>query len=145
MSKNEQRPEQAVREKLENARAKMYLRFGEKGTKRLLWGSLIVAVAVVLLIVLLFSLKINEIDVTGDVTMFNESDVISAAELSIGDSWLLRTSGRGSEERSLSTLSLTPWSIIAALVSFIMLLMMSFVFLTKTSQKASTAHTVPSF
>ena len=93
MSKNEQRPEQAVREKLENARAKMYLRFGEKGTKRLLWGSLIVAVAVVLLIVLLFSLKINEIEVTGDVTMFNESDVISAAELSIGDSWLLRTSG----------------------------------------------------
>lgn len=93
MSQNEKRPEQAVREKLESIRARMYLRFGEKGTKRLLWGSLIAAIAVVLLIVLIFSLKIKEIEVTGDVTMFNESDVISAAELSIGDSWLLRTSG----------------------------------------------------
>jgi len=93
MSQNEKRPEQAVREKLESIRARMYLRFGEKGTKRLLWGSLIAALAVVLLIVLIFSLKIKEIEVTGDVTMFNESDVISAAELSIGDSWLLRTSG----------------------------------------------------
>ena len=93
MSKNEQRPEQIVRQKLESARARMHLRFGEKGMKRLLWGSFAVAVAVVLLIVLLFSLKIKEIEVTGDVTMFNESDVITAAELSIGDSWLLRTSG----------------------------------------------------
>ena len=75
----------ALRLKLEGFRAKMILRFGEKKCRlafRLIIAS---AVALLLLILAFFLIRISTIEVTGDVTMFNESEVISAAEIDIGD------------------------------------------------------------
>ena len=87
------RPEEKVREKLEAFRSRLLLRFGEVGVKkitRVFWSVLI---AFALLTVLFFCLRINFIEVTGDVTMFNEGDVIVAAGISEGDMLFSKTSG----------------------------------------------------
>ena len=94
MKDSEKRPETAVRESLESLRAKLFLRFGEKGTRRILVGVPIAILALVLLIVCFLLFPIREIEVTGDVTMFNEGEIIEAAELSEGDSLFARSKGR---------------------------------------------------
>jgi hypothetical protein len=72
----------------------MLLRFGEQGSRRLI--SLIIAafaVAVVVTVALLF-IRINSIEITGDVTVFNETEVINAADIGIGDRLFARSSAR---------------------------------------------------
>ncbi len=86
------RAENKVREKLEGIRANMILRFGEKKS-RIIFGLCIVgAVLLAVLILAFFLIRIDEIEVVGDVTVFNESEVISAAEIDIGDGLLWRSS-----------------------------------------------------
>ncbi len=92
--KDEKRPEAIVREKLESARASLFLRFGEKGTKALFSGVIIALVVIAVAFVAFFSIRVDEIEVTGDVTMFNEGEIIGAAGISEGDSLFLRSSGR---------------------------------------------------
>lgn len=87
------RPENMLREKLEALRARLFLRYGEKGMKRILVGVPIAFFALVALVLLFFFYPVRAIEVTGDVAMFNEGDVIKAAEIEEGDSFFLRSSG----------------------------------------------------
>ena len=93
MNNGEKRPEAAVREKLESARLKLFVRFGEKGAKRIIYGAPIATLLLLLLLAVLFHFPVREIEVTGEVSMFNEGEIIAAAEIEEGDSLLLRSSG----------------------------------------------------
>ena len=93
MKKNNVRPEDAVRAGLEGFRAKMFVRFGEKKAKRIIIGIPVAFFTLILLVALMFLLPVRSVEVTGDVTMFNEGEIIAAAEIDEGDSFLLRTSG----------------------------------------------------
>ncbi len=77
--------EDRVRRRLEGIRAKMVMRFGEKRCRLFFRLSIAAAIIIVLLVTAFFLIRIDTIEVTGDVTMFNESEVISAAEIDIGD------------------------------------------------------------
>ena len=91
---NEQmRPEDKVRRALEGARAKLFLRFGEKKSKWIIRGSIIGICAIIVLTVAFLCIRIQSIDVEGDVTMFNEGEIIRAAEIAQGDGLLWRSSG----------------------------------------------------
>lgn len=74
-----------VRESLEALRAKMLLKFGARASRRITTIAIAVGVLLVLVLLAVLFLKINTIEVAGDVTMFNESEVIRAAEIDIGD------------------------------------------------------------
>lgn len=93
MDNGEKRPEAAVRERLEAFRLKLFVRFGEKGAKRIIYGVPIVAAALIVLLIAFFLLPIRGIEVTGDVSMFNEGEIIGAAEISEGGSLYFRSSG----------------------------------------------------
>lgn len=90
----EKRPEDKARQALEGIRAKMLLRFGERGSRNLI--SVIIAsfVALVIVIAAVLFIRINSIEITGDVTMFNESEIIEAAEIDIGDRLFWKSVGR---------------------------------------------------
>jgi len=92
--KDKKSPEAQVRERLERVRASLFLRFGEKGTKALFSGVIIALIVVIALSVVFFSIRVGEIEVAGDVTMFNEGEIIEAAEIGEGDSLFLRSSGK---------------------------------------------------
>ena len=94
MKNGEKKPEEQLREKLEGARAKLFIRYGEKGARRILLGIPVGIFAVVLLAVLFFLLPIRRIEVVGEVTMFNEGEIIGAAEIEEGDSLFLKSAGR---------------------------------------------------
>ena len=79
------RPEDKARIALESLRAKMLLRFGEKGSRNIARIFLSLAIIAALALISSFIIKIDTIEITGDVTMFNESEVIEAAEINIGD------------------------------------------------------------
>ena len=83
----------ALREKLEGIRNRLFVKYGEKGMKRLSIIIPSVIFAVILLVLLFFFFPIRRIEVTGDVRMFNESDIIAAAEVDVGDSFFLNSSG----------------------------------------------------
>ncbi len=83
----------ALREKLEGIRNRLFIKYGEKGMKRI---SVIVPcafLALFLLVLLLIFFPVRKIEVTGDVKMFNESDVIAASEIEVGDSFFFNSSG----------------------------------------------------
>ena len=82
---NRQRPEDKTREALEGLRAKMFLRFGECGSRRLVIGIIAGISLAVLLILSSLLIRIGTIEVTGNVTMFNEGEIIAAAEIAEGD------------------------------------------------------------
>ena len=63
----------------------MLLKFGERGTRRLVWGTMITLAVAILLTVAFFFLKIDSIEIMGDATVFNETEVINAADIGIGD------------------------------------------------------------
>ena len=93
MKKDKIRPEDAVRTGLEGFRARLFVRFGEKSAKRILVGVPVAIFAVILLAALFFLLPVRGVEVSGDVTMFNEGEIIDAAEIDEGDSLFLRSSG----------------------------------------------------
>jgi hypothetical protein len=90
---SEKRPENAIREKLEAMRARLFLRYGEKGLKRLTVLIPTAFFALLALILFFFLFPIRGIEVVGDATVFNEGDIIQAAEIEEGDSFFLRSSG----------------------------------------------------
>ncbi len=77
--------EDIARQKLESLRAKMLLRFGEKKSRLIIRLSIAASLLLILLIIASLFIKIQSIEVTGDVTVFNEGEVIAAAEIDIGD------------------------------------------------------------
>lgn len=94
MKKHDMKPEDAVRSKLEGMRDGLFARFGEKGAKRIIFGVPALILVIILLSLVLLLIPIKSINVTGDVTMFNEGEIIRASGISEGDSLLLRSSGR---------------------------------------------------
>ena len=90
----EKRPEDKARQTLEGLRARMFLRFGEKGSKILVRTIIAALCCALIVIAAIFLIRINSIEITGDVTMFNESEVIEAAEIDIGDGLYWQSSGK---------------------------------------------------
>lgn len=90
---NKKSPENLTRERLYGLRTAMLLRFGEKGTKLIFGIFAAVIIAVILFIAATLFVRIRSIEITGDVTMFNESEIIAAAEINEGDGLFWRSSG----------------------------------------------------
>lgn len=90
----QKRPEERVRIALEGIRTKMFLRFGEKKSKRIVLFSVIALIAAVVLCLSFLFIKIGSIEVTGDLTMFNEGEIIAAAEIAEGDALFFKSSGK---------------------------------------------------
>ncbi len=84
--------EDKVRGALESLRARLFLHFGEKRYKYAVRGALAAGILLILLIILFFALRIKSVEVTGDVTLFNESEIIKAAEIDIGDGLFWKSS-----------------------------------------------------
>lgn len=89
---SEKKPADRVRESLEGMRARLTLRFGVRAIRRISAALIAGGVLLVLIIAAVIFVRIDTIDVTGDVTMFNEGEVISAAEIDIGDGLFWRSS-----------------------------------------------------
>ena len=83
-----------VRARLEGIREKMLVRFGEKGTKIIFISSIAVLSLITLLIIGFFLIRINEFEIKGDVTAFNEREIVEAAEIDIGDGLFWKSSFR---------------------------------------------------
>lgn len=81
----EKRPEDKAREQLEGLRAKMLLRFGERRSRIIVTAAFVALAVTAVLMVAFFLIKIDSIEITGDVTVFNETEVINAADIGIGD------------------------------------------------------------
>ncbi|MBQ4091146.1 MAG: FtsQ-type POTRA domain-containing protein [Clostridia bacterium] len=86
------RQEDKVRRALEGLRARLLMRFGEKNSKRTMGACIAGAVILIMLIVAFFAIRIDAIEVTGDVTMFNEGDIIRASGIREGDGLFWRAS-----------------------------------------------------
>jgi len=89
---NENDAVKATRQKLESIRNNLCMKYGEKGARRILTAVAVAAVVLVALLILIFLFPIRSIAVSGEVTMFNEGEIIEAAEISEGDSIFLRSS-----------------------------------------------------
>lgn len=87
-------PADVARERLEGARDKFVARHGEKKIKGIISAAVAVVVLVACLFVASLFFRIKIIDVTGDVTMFNEGDIIRAASISEGDLLYFKSSGK---------------------------------------------------
>ena len=100
---DQMRPEDKARRALEGLRAGMFLRFGEKKSKAIVIGAACGFVAVVVIILSFFLIRIGSIEVTGDVTMFNEGEIIAAAEIAEGDGlfWRSASAIRKSIEKNM--------------------------------------------
>ncbi len=83
-----------ARKKLEELRKKMLVRFGERGFKRIFRGVVAGLIVLCLLLIFIIFFPIRSIEVTGDITMFNESEVIAAAEIEEGDGLFWKSSLR---------------------------------------------------
>ena len=87
-------PEEMARERLVATRDKLVGKVGEKRIRRTINIIKITLIVSILLVAVSFFLRINSIEVSGDVTMFNEGDVIRAAEIRDGDMLFGRSSRR---------------------------------------------------
>lgn len=92
MKGNESQAAKATRQKLEGIRDNLCIKYGEKGARRIIISVAAAIVGLVALLILIFLFPIRSIAVSGEVTMFNEGEIIEAAEISEGDSLFLRSS-----------------------------------------------------
>ena len=83
---------QKLRMRLEAVRGKMLLKFGEKGTRIILIAASAVLSLIILLIIGFFLIRINEFEIKGDVRAFNESEIVEAAGIDIGDGLFWKSS-----------------------------------------------------
>ncbi len=91
--KEGKRPEEKVRERLLGFRRTLFLRFGEKKAKLILWAIPLALLVLVGLLVAMLLFPVRSFEISGEVQMFNESEIIAAAELEAGDSLFFNTSG----------------------------------------------------
>ena len=92
MDKKESRAAEKLRALLVGARARFFMRMGEENAKKTLFVSLI-AIAVLLLITLLIVFTpVRRIEVSGDIEMFNEGEIVEASGVGEGDLMLLHPS-----------------------------------------------------
>ena len=78
-----------LRELLMSARAWLFTRFGEEKARKILIGAPIALGIALILILLLIFTPVRVIEVSGDVDMFNEGDIIEAADVGEGDLMIL--------------------------------------------------------
>ncbi len=88
------RPEEKVRRGLESARDAVVTRIGEKRVKNIIRAVSVTLALAAILTVASFFFKIGSIEVTGDVTMFNEGEVIRAAQIYEGNRLFAKSSRR---------------------------------------------------
>ncbi len=86
MKKRETEQSVNVRQKLESVRASFIAKHGEKKARNLFYAAMTLAGLLLLLLLLSIFLPIRSFSVTGDLSMYNESVIISASELEEGDS-----------------------------------------------------------
>lgn len=94
---------ESVRGFLQAVKSRFFDRLGEKKAKRLLLSVAVAAVALILLAVALLLIPVNSIEITGDVEMFNEGDIVEASGIGEGDRLFLHPffTISGSIKRSL--------------------------------------------
>ena len=83
-----------TRKRLESIRDRFVARVGAKRARAIVTVSMCAIVLAACLVLCSLFFKITVIDVTGDVTMFNEGDVIRAAQIGEGDLLYLRSSAQ---------------------------------------------------
>ena len=89
MKQNKTAASEAVREALTSLSAAIRRRLGEKGAKIVLLVAPLALVAVVLLIAVALLVPVSSIEVSGDVDMFNEGDIVEASGVGEGDRFFL--------------------------------------------------------
>jgi hypothetical protein len=92
MTEKNKRAEDA-RARIEDFRARMLEKHGEGRVKFVFRVLPAIILSIILLIALFFLIPIREIEVRGEVEMFNEGDIIEASESAEGKSLFLRSSG----------------------------------------------------
>ena len=78
-----------LRELLIGARAWLFTRFGEDKARKILIGAPIALGIILILALLLIFTPVRTIEVSGDIDMFNEGDIIEAADVGEGDLMIL--------------------------------------------------------
>ena len=91
MKINENDASRATRERLEGIRNSLYVKYGEAGARRVVALTAVGIALLVALLVFIFLFPVRSISVSGEVTMFNEGEIIEAAEIKEGDSIFLRS------------------------------------------------------
>lgn len=89
---SEKNNSERVRESIESTKTKLVLRYGMQTYRRVKLVAIAVGALLLLIIAAALLLRIDSIEVTGDVDMFNESEVIRAAEIDVGDRLFAKTS-----------------------------------------------------
>ncbi len=82
---SEKNNSERVSESIESTKTKLVLRYGMQTYRRVKLVAIAVGALLLLIIAAALLLRIDSIEVTGDVDMFNESEVIRAAEIDVGD------------------------------------------------------------
>ncbi len=73
------------RESLNALKTKLVMRLGARGYRRAVRIAAVCGILLLLLLLAVIFVRIEDIEVTGDVTMFNEGEVIAASGIDIGD------------------------------------------------------------
>ena len=87
-------PAERVRESLEGAREKMILRYGEHKARIIIRSCIAALVILLVAVAAILLIKVRTIEIKGDVTMFNESEIAEAAGINVGDRLFSKSAGR---------------------------------------------------
>ena len=92
MKKRESAAAERFRQFTVSARAWLFTRFGEKKARKIIIGAPIALGIVLILVLLIAFTPVRSIEVSGDVDIFNEGDIIEAADVGEGDLMILHPS-----------------------------------------------------
>ncbi len=92
MKKQESAAASRVRAFLVGLRAWFFLRFGEEKAKKILFIAPIVLLSLIILLIFVIFTPVRSIEVSGDVDMFNEGEIVEAADVGEGDLMILHPS-----------------------------------------------------
>lgn len=90
----EKRPDERVRQALEGAREKMISKFGEHKSRVIIRSCLAALVILIVAVAAILLIKVRSVEIKGDVTMFNESEIAEAAGINVGDRLFSKSAGR---------------------------------------------------
>ena len=92
MDKKESRAAEKLRALLVGIRSRFFMRMGEENAKKTLFVSLIAIAVLLILSLLIVITPVRKIEVSGDIEMFNEGDIVEASGVGEGDLMLLHPS-----------------------------------------------------
>lgn len=90
MKEGKTRASESVRGALVAVRAAIIQRLGEKKAKLLLFGIPVAVIAAILLLAAILLIPVRSVEISGDVEMFNEGDIVEASGVGEGDRMFLR-------------------------------------------------------